>query len=101
MTAGAYNSLLVLKEAIERAGSLDSDKVVVALEKTDFQGTSGRQVFNKEHDSIFGPGYLYFVNVQIMPGNVLNVTFPLNYGGAKEIQIPPWMAKYWKEKAVK
>jgi branched-chain amino acid transport system substrate-binding protein len=96
MTATAYNSLLILKEAIERAQTLDTDRVVEALEKTDFQGTGGRMVFNKEHDGVFGPGYLMNVGVQIMPGNVLHTWFPKNYKGTKELQIPPWMLKYWK-----
>ena len=52
--APAYESVYVLAEAIERAGSLDSDKVVRALEKTDRVGVMGRIRFHPGHQVIFG-----------------------------------------------
>jgi len=58
LTASAYDSILMIKEAVEKAASLDADKVVMALEKIDFQSTHGRMVFDKNHDPMFGPGYL-------------------------------------------
>ena len=43
----------MLKDAIERAGSLDSDKVVAELEKTDVMGVYGRLRFDpKSHQVI-------------------------------------------------
>jgi branched-chain amino acid transport system substrate-binding protein len=45
----SYDSVYVLAKAIERAGSLDADAVVVQLEKTDMEGAVGRVVFNKTH----------------------------------------------------
>ncbi len=45
----SYDSIYVLARAIERAGSLDADKVVAELEKTDMEGAVGRLVFNKTH----------------------------------------------------
>jgi len=103
LTASAYNSILILKEGIERAGSLDSDKVVNALEKTDFQSTQGRVVFDKNHDAKYGPGYLTGCGVQWLPGDKLSTWWPdgwkgVTYRGVKEFQLSPWMVKYWKEK---
>jgi branched-chain amino acid transport system substrate-binding protein len=52
--APAYESVYVLAEAIERAGSLDPDDVVRAIEKTDRCGVMGRIRFHKGHQVIFG-----------------------------------------------
>ena len=41
----AYDEVYYIAEAAHRAGSLDSDKLVTALEQTDFVGTIGRVQF--------------------------------------------------------
>jgi branched-chain amino acid transport system substrate-binding protein len=52
-TSSSYMAIYVLKDAIERAGSLDSDKVVTELEKTDIMGVYGRLRFDpKSHQVI-------------------------------------------------
>jgi len=53
--ASAYESVYILKAAIERAGSLDPDAVVAELEKTDYSGMLGRTRFDKEHQITYGP----------------------------------------------
>ena len=52
--APAYESVYVLAEAMERAGTLDSDAVIQELEKTDRQGAMGRIRFHRGHQVIFG-----------------------------------------------
>lgn len=52
--APAYESVYILAEAIERAGSLDPDALVAALEKTDRMGAIGRIRFDDGHQVIFG-----------------------------------------------
>jgi len=52
--APAYEMIYILKEAIERAGTLNSDKVVAALEKTDRMGAMGRIRFNDGHQVVYG-----------------------------------------------
>jgi len=103
LTSGSYDSMLILKEGIEKAGSLDPDKVVAGLEKTDFYGTMGRVVFDKNHDATFGPGYLTGVGIQWMPGEKIATYWPHNwkgitYEGVREFEFSPWMVKYWKNK---
>ena len=41
----AYDEVYMITDAIHRAGSTDSDKVVAAMEKTDYVGTIGRIEF--------------------------------------------------------
>ncbi len=51
--SSSYMAVYVLKDAIERANSLDPDKVVAALEKTDIMGVYGRIRFDaKSHQVI-------------------------------------------------
>lgn len=51
---GSYEAVYVLAEAIERAGTMDPDTVVAALEKTDRKGAMGRIRFDEGHQTLFG-----------------------------------------------
>jgi branched-chain amino acid transport system substrate-binding protein len=46
----AYDDVYVIADAIHRAGSTDSDKLVAALEKTDYVGTIGKVEFLPQGD---------------------------------------------------
>ncbi|MCX5880118.1 MAG: ABC transporter substrate-binding protein, partial [Deltaproteobacteria bacterium] len=51
-SSSSYMAVYVLKDAIERANSIDSDKVVDALEKTDLMGVYGRIRFNPKNHQV-------------------------------------------------
>ena len=53
MPAEAYDSVYVLAKAIERANSLEPDKLIKAIEVTDYSGAIGRIRF-KDHEIVFG-----------------------------------------------
>jgi branched-chain amino acid transport system substrate-binding protein len=50
----AYDAVYILAKAIEKAGTLDVDKVITAIEATDMAGAVGRIKFDKGHQLIFG-----------------------------------------------
>lgn len=51
----AHDSIYVLKDAIERAGTLDTEALITALEQTDMVTVSGRLKFDKtSHTAIYG-----------------------------------------------
>jgi branched-chain amino acid transport system substrate-binding protein len=52
--APSYESVYLLKEAIERAGNTDADAIVAELEKTDRQGVMGRIRFDEGHQNTYG-----------------------------------------------
>ncbi len=52
--APSYESVYILAEAIERAGTLDADAVVAELEKTDRLGVTGRIKFDEGHQVAYG-----------------------------------------------
>jgi len=56
---GAYDTVrYILADAIERAGTTETDAVIEALEETDIETTdSPRFTFTPSHDIMFGPGY--------------------------------------------
>jgi branched-chain amino acid transport system substrate-binding protein len=68
-----YDGVYVLADAIKRAGSLDSDALVKALEATDYVGVSGRIKFSKRHDPEAGPQFVPFTYVQWNKGEMVTV----------------------------
>lgn len=49
-----YDAYLILRDAIERAGSVDPEKIREALESTAFVGARGMTKFDKDHNAILG-----------------------------------------------
>ena len=96
--AGTYDAVLLLVDAIEAAGSVDADDLVVELEKTDVVGTAGRLVFDEQHDVTWGPGYVTALGVQWQDGELKAVWPPADgswndvvYPGIVDYQLPSWM----------
>ncbi|AFM25830.1 ABC transporter substrate-binding protein [Desulfomonile tiedjei] len=52
--APSYDSVYILAEAIERAGTLDPDKLVAEIKKTDRAGVIGRIKFDDGNQVIYG-----------------------------------------------
>ncbi len=52
--APSYESVYILAEAIERAGSIDPDAIVTELEKTDRMGVMGRIRYDAGHQVVYG-----------------------------------------------
>jgi len=63
-----YDTVYIIVDAIKRANSVDPDKLVEALEKTDYVGACGRYAFDKSHDTVWGPGYLQGMIAQWVNG---------------------------------
>jgi branched-chain amino acid transport system substrate-binding protein len=52
-----YDAVYLIKETIERAGTLDPDTLVKTLEQMDYKGVDARYVFTKSHQALWGVGY--------------------------------------------
>jgi branched-chain amino acid transport system substrate-binding protein len=92
-TSSSYMAVYVLKDAIERAGSLDSDAVVAALEKTDMMGVYGRIRFSpKGHQIIpsLDPKEGAVGTIFQWQAEKRVVVFPPKIAEG-EIKLPPWM----------
>lgn len=92
-TSSSYMVPYVLKDAIERAGSLDPEKLVAALEKTDLVGVYGRIKFDpKTHQIIpsLDPQEGAVGTIFQWQAGKRVVVFPRKIA-VGEIQLPPWM----------
>jgi branched-chain amino acid transport system substrate-binding protein len=74
----SYDDVYMWADAIKRAGSTEPDKMVDAMEKTDYVGTIGRVVFLPKTDTFahgmrIGPGYVGGLMVQWQNGNPVTV----------------------------
>ncbi len=94
-SSSSYMAVYVLKDAIERAGSMDPDKVVAALEQTDMMGVYGRLRFDpKSHQVIpsFDPKEGAVGSIFQWQDGKRVVVFPKSIAEGTT-QLPPWMKK--------
>ncbi len=94
-TSSSYMAVYVLRDAIERAGSLDPDKVVAELEKTDIMGVYGRLRFDpKSHQVIpaTDPQEGAVGSILQWQAGKRVVVYPKSIATGS-IQLPPWMKK--------
>ena len=94
-TSSSYMAVYVLKDAIERAGSLDSDKVVTALEKTDIMGVYGRLRFDPKGHQVIpatDPKEGAVGSILQWQDGKRVVVYPKSIATG-EILLPPWMQK--------
>lgn len=113
-TADTYSAIIfALAPAIEKAGSLDADKVVAVLEEMEYLVPSGKIKYMKDekgnhlHDLTWGPGYLTSLGVQWQDGKLV-AWWPnkwkaskdapeITYKGIVSFQLPPWVIEKYKK----
>lgn len=123
-TAGTYGIIKdVLGVAIEKAGSIDADKVIKALESGTFKTAAGLTIFEKDvegrhlHELKYGPGYTTSLGIQWQDGKQVAV-WPhfkwlspyweysveppaqpnkMSYKGLKPYVIPPWVVAAYRK----
>ena len=91
----AYDAVYILKEAIERARTLDGDRLVEEIEKTDIKGVVGRITFAKDHQVPFGVDSekeALGVDFQWQKPGMRVVLYPKDVADGS-VQLPPWMKK--------
>lgn len=94
-TSSSYMAVYVLRDAIERAGSLDPEKIVSELEKTDVMGVYGRLRFDpKSHQVIpaTDPKEGAVGSILQWQAGKRVVVYPKSIATG-EIKLPPWMKK--------
>jgi branched-chain amino acid transport system substrate-binding protein len=83
----SYDDVFMWAEAIRKAGGTDPDKMVTAMEQTDYVGTIGRVVFLPKTDTFahgmrIGEGYITGLMVQWQNGNPVTI-WPANVATGK------------------
>jgi branched-chain amino acid transport system substrate-binding protein len=93
--SSSYMAVYTLKEAIERANSLDSDAVVSAMEKTDLMGVYGRIRFDSKNHQVIpslDPKEGAVGTIFQWHKGKREVVYPPKIA-VSEILLPPWMKK--------
>ena len=85
----SYDDVYMWVDAIRKAGGTDPDKMVEAMEQTDYVSTIGRIVFLPKTDTFahgmkIGPGYISGLMVQWQNGNPVTV-WPANVATGKMV----------------
>jgi branched-chain amino acid transport system substrate-binding protein len=83
-----YDGVMILANAVTKAGSTDSDAVANALSSTDYTGPGGHVVFLGNHNPTVGPGYLTGTIYQItVTGTDIhyNIVWPSDVATAKPV----------------
>jgi branched-chain amino acid transport system substrate-binding protein len=91
--APSYDSVYVLAEAIERAGSLDPDKIVDEIKKTDRKGVIGRIKFDNGNQAIYGDDPAQTATgcmSQWLEDGKRTIVYPQALAEGK-IKLPEWM----------
>ena len=66
--AATYDAIMILKAAIEQAGTMDADKLVPAIEKMEHVGVAGTDTWDKRHDLVWAVGKTAGIAVQWQDG---------------------------------
>ncbi|MCX7771171.1 MAG: ABC transporter substrate-binding protein [Proteobacteria bacterium] len=94
-TSSSYMAVYALKDAIERAGTLDADAVIKALEEINLMGVYGKIRFDKKNHQVIpsldpNEGAVTSI-IQWQKGKRVHI-FPFKTAEGS-ILLPPWMKK--------
>jgi branched-chain amino acid transport system substrate-binding protein len=79
-TSSSYMAVYQIKDAVEKAQSTDSDKVITGLENSDIMGVYGRMRFDKQSHQIIP-------SLDPKEGAVTGI---IQWQGGKRVQVFPW-----------
>jgi len=89
----AYANLMTVAEAIKRAGSTDKEKLIAAMEKTDYDSPMGKMTFKKSEEG----GLHQAIDEQIVTqwqAGVSHVVYPVSKATSKLIYpTPNWKSR--------
>jgi branched-chain amino acid transport system substrate-binding protein len=91
-----YDQVHYIMDAVQRAGSTDPDKMVAALEKTDYLGVLGRVQFYGKNDQFthamkFGKDYVWGISIQWQNGKQVCVWPKEVKGCDNKLQFPSFV----------
>jgi branched-chain amino acid transport system substrate-binding protein len=67
-TAATYDAIMILRNAIEKTGSTDANRVVEYIEKNEHIGSAAYATFDKRHDLVWAVGRTSGIAVQWQDG---------------------------------
>jgi hypothetical protein len=113
-SAASYTAVWMLKEAIEKTGTLDSDAIVAALEQITWDAPEGIMKFStinaptefgEVHEPVWGAGGVTGFGIQWQDGKLVTFWPPADgsfrgvvYKGIGNYKLSPKVIEYWKSK---
>jgi len=88
--AGAYDAVYAYADSVTRAGVVETDAVIKALETVDIPISIGRLQFDDAHDMKVGPGLMNILFVQWQEGGKRVVVWPKEARTGEYIK-PQWL----------
>jgi branched-chain amino acid transport system substrate-binding protein len=85
--AATYDAIMILKAAIEQAGTTNADKLVPVIEKMEHVGTAGVDTWDKRHDLVWAVGKTAGIAVQWQDGRKVPF-WPPNIKGMQPFKMP-------------
>jgi branched-chain amino acid transport system substrate-binding protein len=85
--AASYDAIMMLKNAIEESKSMDADKIVAIIEKSEHVGTGATATFDKRHDLVWAIGKTSGIAVQWQDGKKVPF-WPPNIKGMQPYKMP-------------
>jgi len=85
--AATYDAIHMLKNAIEQAGTIEADKLVPVIEKTEHVGAAGTDTWDKSHDLIWAVGKTSGIAVQWQDGKKV-AFWPPQVKGMQPFRMP-------------
>jgi branched-chain amino acid transport system substrate-binding protein len=67
-TAATYDAIMILRNAIEKTGSTDANRIVEFIEKNEHVGSAAYATFDKRHDLVWAVGKTSGIAVQWQDG---------------------------------
>lgn len=86
-TAATYDAIMILKNAIEKEGTTNADKIVAHIEKGEHVGTGSVATFDKRHDLVWAVGKTSGIAVQWQDGKKVPF-WPPNVKGMQPFKMP-------------
>ena len=86
-TAATYDAIILLKDAIEKVGSTNADRIVEYIEKGEHVGTGSVATFDKRHDLVWAVGKTSGIAVQWQDGKKVPF-WPPNVKGMQPFKMP-------------
>jgi branched-chain amino acid transport system substrate-binding protein len=86
--AATYDAIMILKKAIEQAGTTDADQLIPVIEKMEYVGAAGTDTWDKRHDLVWAVGKTAGIAVQWQDGKKVPF-WPPSVKGMQPFKMPP------------
>jgi branched-chain amino acid transport system substrate-binding protein len=86
--AATYDAIMILKKAIEQAGTTDADQLIPVIEKMEYVGAAGTDTWDKRHDLVWAVGKTAGIAVQWQDGRKVPF-WPPSVKGMQPFKMPP------------